>query len=103
MDPKYTGEMLRHLEKQDDLLMEAHRSMSRELHKLQIKCGLGSFLWGPLFSWNFPKAEEEMLMRKFYELMSAQGLTRKNDNENDAQSEGENDPGKALVCITPNE
>ncbi|KAI8530657.1 hypothetical protein RHMOL_Rhmol11G0076700 [Rhododendron molle] len=35
MDPGYTGEMLRHLEKQNEHLMDAYRSMSHELHKLQ--------------------------------------------------------------------
>ncbi|KAI7741109.1 hypothetical protein M8C21_002128, partial [Ambrosia artemisiifolia] len=35
MDPKHTGEMLRHLEKQDELLWDTYRSMSHELHKLQ--------------------------------------------------------------------
>ncbi|OAY33641.1 uncharacterized protein LOC110629514 isoform X1 [Manihot esculenta] len=59
MDPRHTGEILKHLEKQNELLMEAYNSMSHELHKLQV--------------------EEEMLMRKFYELMTAQGLTKKNE------------------------
>ncbi|KAK3221206.1 hypothetical protein Dsin_008231 [Dipteronia sinensis] len=57
MDPRHTGEMLKHLEKQNELLNEVHKSMSSELHKLQV--------------------EEEMLMRKFYELMASQGLTKK--------------------------
>ncbi|TXG59295.1 hypothetical protein EZV62_013868 [Acer yangbiense] len=59
MDPRHTGEMLKHLEKQNELLNEVHKSMSSELHKLQV--------------------EEEMLMRKFYELMASQGLTKKAD------------------------
>ncbi|KAA8531579.1 hypothetical protein F0562_006288 [Nyssa sinensis] len=54
---------MRHLEKQNELLMDAYRSMSHELHKLQV--------------------EEEMLMRKFYELMSAQGLAKKNEFSDD--------------------
>ncbi|KAF5199713.1 hypothetical protein FRX31_010699 [Thalictrum thalictroides] len=58
MDSKHTAEMHKHLEKQSEVLMEAYRSMSHELHKLQV--------------------EEEMLMRKFYEVMTAQGLTKKN-------------------------
>ncbi|CAK9186272.1 unnamed protein product [Ilex paraguariensis] len=57
MDSRHTGETLKHLEKQNELLMDAYRSMSHELHKLQV--------------------EEEILMRKFYEMMSAQGLTKK--------------------------
>ncbi|XP_023745711.1 uncharacterized protein LOC111893859 isoform X1 [Lactuca sativa] len=35
VDPKYTGQMLKHLEKQNELLMDAYRSMSHALHKLQ--------------------------------------------------------------------
>ncbi|KAI3734776.1 hypothetical protein L6452_14255 [Arctium lappa] len=58
--------MLRHLEKQDELLMDAYRSMSHELHKLQV--------------------EEEMLMRAFYDLMAAQGLaTKKDDGRNGSE------------------
>ncbi|KAL6498193.1 hypothetical protein OROGR_028590 [Orobanche gracilis] len=36
MDPKHTGTVLKHLEKQNDLLMDAYRSMSHELHRLQL-------------------------------------------------------------------
>ncbi|XWS45159.1 hypothetical protein CRYUN_Cryun15aG0112700 [Craigia yunnanensis] len=60
MDPRYTGEILKHLEKQNEMLSESHSSISHELHKLQV--------------------EEEMLMRKFYELMEAQALNKKNEN-----------------------
>ncbi|GMN34378.1 hypothetical protein TIFTF001_004652 [Ficus carica] len=57
MDSRHTGDIFKHLEKQNELLMEAYRSMSHELHKLQV--------------------EEEMLMRKFYEIMSAHGKIKK--------------------------
>ncbi|KAK1306768.1 hypothetical protein QJS10_CPA10g00210 [Acorus calamus] len=57
MDAEHSAEMLKHLEKQGEVLMEAYRTMSHELHRLQV--------------------EEEMLMRKFFELMSAQGLLKK--------------------------
>ncbi|KAM1156773.1 hypothetical protein ACFX13_028099 [Malus domestica] len=57
MDPRYTGEILKHLEKQNELLTEAKISMSEELHQLKV--------------------EEEMLMRKFYEIMSAHGKLKK--------------------------
>ncbi|GJT86984.1 hypothetical protein Tco_0404607 [Tanacetum coccineum] len=78
MDPTYTGEMLRHLEKQDELLMDSYRSMSHELHKLQV--------------------EEEMLMRKFYDLMAAQGLTKKSVILNKMKSMFSEPPqSKALV------
>ncbi|XVF15436.1 hypothetical protein REPUB_Repub09cG0153200 [Reevesia pubescens] len=60
MDPRYTGEILKHLEKQNEILSESHSSICHELHKLQV--------------------EEEMLMRKFYELMEAQGQNKKNGN-----------------------
>ncbi|XP_022983888.1 uncharacterized protein LOC111482368 [Cucurbita maxima] len=76
MDPKHTGEVLKHLEKQDELLMDAYRSMSHELHKLQV--------------------EEEMLMRKFYEIMSAHGLTKKSEDGHDSCSGERN----ALASIT---
>ncbi|KAF9675149.1 hypothetical protein SADUNF_Sadunf09G0002100 [Salix dunnii] len=36
MDPRYTGEILKHLEKQNELLKNAYNSMSHELHKLQV-------------------------------------------------------------------
>ncbi|KAG9440457.1 hypothetical protein H6P81_020622 [Aristolochia fimbriata] len=57
MDAQHSTEMYKHLEKQRELLMEAYRSFSHELHKLQV--------------------EEEMLMRKCYEVTSAEGLTGK--------------------------
>lgn len=57
MDPKQSGDVVKHLEKQNELLMDAYRSMSHELHKLQV--------------------EEEMLMRKYYEFMAAQDLVGK--------------------------
>ncbi|KAG6580942.1 uncharacterized protein LOC111441864 [Cucurbita moschata] len=76
MDPKHTGEVLKHLEKQDELLMDAYRSMSHELHKLQV--------------------EEEMLMRKFYEIMSAHGLTKKSEDGRDSCGGERN----ALASIT---
>nr|XP_009762045.1 PREDICTED: uncharacterized protein LOC104214118 isoform X1 [Nicotiana sylvestris] len=69
MDPKYVGETLKHLERESELLLNAHKSMSDELHRLQV--------------------EEEMLMRKFYELMTAHGLNKKeafNDNADERQN-----------------
>ncbi|XP_073122299.1 uncharacterized protein [Henckelia pumila] len=74
MDPKYSGDMFKHLEKQNELLMDAYRSMSHELHRLQV------FVLICL-------VEEEMLMRKYYEYMAAQGLIeKKNDNTNVASN-----------------
>ncbi|KAL7202061.1 hypothetical protein ACSBR1_033688 [Camellia fascicularis] len=79
MDPRYTGEILRHLEKQDELLMDAYRSMSHEVHKLQV--------------------EEEMLMRKFFELMSPQCLNKKNQ-EDDTKVSDDNTKGQSSALIT---
>ncbi|KAL0554991.1 hypothetical protein IC582_008922 [Cucumis melo] len=70
MDPKHTVEILKHLEKQDEFLMDAYRSMSHELHKLQV--------------------EEEMLMRKFYEIMSAHGLVKKNEEDRNSSGSARN-------------
>ncbi|XP_020208484.1 uncharacterized protein LOC109793425 [Cajanus cajan] len=59
-DPRHTGELLKHMDRQNEVLMEAYRSMLHELQKLQI--------------------EEEMLMRKMYEVTSAHGLASENDS-----------------------
>ncbi|XP_047955936.1 uncharacterized protein LOC125201740 [Salvia hispanica] len=70
MDPKHSGNVLKHLEKQKELLMEAYRSMSHELRGMQV--------------------EEEMLMRKYYEFMTAQEKKTSADvkeNENEEPSE----------------
>ncbi|KAK6237760.1 hypothetical protein QUC31_003229 [Theobroma cacao] len=93
MDPRYTGEILKHLERQNELLTESHSLISHELHKLQV--------------------EEEMLMRKFYELMAAQGLNKKYENSDTKEIEhsttivgpicNEDDEAgnsTALVCTT---
>ncbi|KAM0905379.1 hypothetical protein ACQ4PT_017419 [Festuca glaucescens] len=60
MEPKHSGEMSRHLDKQNHVLMETYRAMSHELHKLQV--------------------EEETIMQKLYELMSVEGLLPKVHN-----------------------
>ncbi|KAF2295543.1 hypothetical protein GH714_033166 [Hevea brasiliensis] len=57
--------------------MEAYNSMSHELHKLQV--------------------EEEMLMRKFYELMTAQGLTKKNEGNTNVSNGGQIRDDTALL------
>ncbi|MCD7457022.1 hypothetical protein HAX54_033917 [Datura stramonium] len=79
MDPKFTGETLKHLEKESELLSNAHKTMSDELHRLQV--------------------EEEMLMRKFHELMSAHGLGKKKGFNDDAE-ERQNGLEGALVDMT---
>ncbi|PNX98081.1 hypothetical protein L195_g021321 [Trifolium pratense] len=55
-DPRHSGELLKHMDKQNEILMEAYRSMLHELQKLQV--------------------EEEMLMRKLYEVMSIRSSTK---------------------------
>ncbi|KAI8573570.1 hypothetical protein RHMOL_Rhmol01G0287700 [Rhododendron molle] len=180
MDPRYTGEMLRHLEKQNEHLMDAYRSMSHELHKLQGdrwwrsvvvslyngveelgRCGIS--FWAALFgwkdmgggsvfsrvvcgrrrfrlhillfflnvdrdatvvdhlgvlvvwdvaeslrlggeAWGLEVVEEEMLMRKFYELMSAQSPARKNEEESSTlPDDGRNGQSGALIPACNNE
>ncbi|KAL9334427.1 hypothetical protein Peur_074566 [Populus x canadensis] len=80
MDPRYTGEILKHLEKQNELLTSAYNSMSHELHKLQV--------------------EEEMLMRKFYDLMAAQGLSKKKEGSNNVSDGGQTGQSTASLPNT---
>lgn len=79
MDPKYAGETLKHLEKESELLSNAHKAMSDELHRLQV--------------------EEEMLMRKFHELMSAHGLTKKKDLNDNAEGRQNGQEGALVNMI----
>ncbi|KAL3813680.1 hypothetical protein ACJIZ3_014948 [Penstemon smallii] len=82
MDPKHSGEIFKHLEKQNELLMDAYRSMSHELHRLQV--------------------EEEMLMRKYYEFMASEGVVDKKRNRTDVTEDKENSQTGSLVNV-PNE
>ncbi|CAL4921373.1 unnamed protein product [Urochloa decumbens] len=68
MDPKHSAEISKHLDKQNQALMETYRAMSHELHKLQV--------------------EEESVMRKLYELMSAEGLLPKRKKEKQQEEKG---------------
>jgi len=61
MEPKHSAEMSKHLERQNQALIGTYRAMSHELHKLQV--------------------EEETIMRKLYELMSAEGLLPEHKKE----------------------
>ncbi|GLJ06304.1 hypothetical protein SUGI_0035870 [Cryptomeria japonica] len=54
--------LLRHLEKESEVLTQAHQSVKNELTKLQV--------------------EEDMLMQTFYNILSAQGLLRRRENMN---------------------
>ncbi|KAG5566638.1 hypothetical protein RHGRI_002259 [Rhododendron griersonianum] len=142
MDPRYTGEMLRHLEKQNEHLMDAYRSMSHELHKLQVLFRFSSvavayrfrccvyisqlisqpvvttkqnsvlenhhyLLPGKEYRHLYNRrleVEEEMLMRKFYELMSAQSPARKNEEESSTlPDDGRNGQSSALIPACNNE
>ncbi|KAF2612693.1 hypothetical protein F2Q70_00012922, partial [Brassica cretica] len=58
MDPQHTGDLFKHLEKQNELLKEAHKTMSQELQKLMV--------------------EEQMMMHKLYEITVTH---RKNNKE----------------------
>ncbi|PKI71302.1 uncharacterized protein LOC116201375 [Punica granatum] len=71
MDPKYSAEVLKHLENQSEMLTQVQRSMSHELHKLQV--------------------EEEMLMRKLYEIMTVHGYAKKSQNKKDESNDGKVD------------
>ncbi|KAK9990759.1 hypothetical protein SO802_025744 [Lithocarpus litseifolius] len=77
MDPRYMGEILKHLEKQNELLMDSYRSMTHESHKLQV--------------------EEEMLMRKFFEIMTAHGLTKKSEDRSNVPDDAKNGDSTAIV------
>ncbi|GER48008.1 single-minded homolog 1, partial [Striga asiatica] len=79
MDPRHSADVLKHLEKQKELIMDAYRSMSDELHKLQV--------------------EEEMLMRKYYEFMAAQGLMNKVKGGTDLTEDGESSRAGAIVTV----
>ncbi|KAJ0973710.1 hypothetical protein J5N97_015675 [Dioscorea zingiberensis] len=72
MDQRNSAEVLKHLEKQNETLMETYRVMSHDLHKLQV--------------------EEEMLMRKLYELMTAEGLIKKKKEDDE--------PNRALTITS---
>ncbi|XP_074572047.1 uncharacterized protein LOC141828506 [Curcuma longa] len=65
MAAEHSADMFKLLEKQGEVLMEAYRSMSHELHKLQV--------------------EEEILMQKLYKIMTTEGLLNK-------EKQGTNDP-----------
>ncbi|KAB2094534.1 hypothetical protein ES319_A02G165900v1 [Gossypium barbadense] len=109
MDPRYTAEIFKHLEMQNELLLESHSSISHQLHKLQRSkllqeqsaCSESANAYlsstvGIAFIFRFSddtsrvslstikegifKVEEEMLMRKFHELMKAQTVNKKNEN-----------------------
>ncbi|KAJ7952768.1 General vesicular transport factor p115 like [Quillaja saponaria] len=79
MDPRYTGEIFKHLDKQNELLMESHKSMFHELQKLQV--------------------EEEMLMRKLYEIMSAHGLAKKNEDSYNVSQDVRVEHSNAIVNV----
>ncbi|KAI3977032.1 hypothetical protein MKX01_011484 [Papaver californicum] len=67
MEGKYSTEMLKHLEKQSEVLMESCRSMSHELHRLQV--------------------EEEMLTHNFYEVTYGRGLNQKRNSKKSSSAD----------------
>ncbi|KAK7401464.1 hypothetical protein VNO78_12973 [Psophocarpus tetragonolobus] len=72
-DANHTGELLKHVDRQNEVLMEAYRSMFNELRKLQI--------------------EEEMLMRKMHEVISSHGHSKNVDEQEPL-------PPKAILVTT---
>ncbi|XP_020875168.1 uncharacterized protein LOC9303012 isoform X2 [Arabidopsis lyrata subsp. lyrata] len=77
MEPQHTDDVLKHLEKQKELLKEAHQTMLQELQKLEV--------------------EHETMMRKLYELMNTHTLNQKID-----EVEGKND-SRLQICKTKEE
>ncbi|OMP01861.1 hypothetical protein COLO4_11560 [Corchorus olitorius] len=63
MDPKNIGEIVKHLETQNEFLTETKSSISYEVEKLLV--------------------EQEMLMRKFYEVMQAHYQHKQNENKDE--------------------
>ncbi|CAA7035895.1 unnamed protein product [Microthlaspi erraticum] len=68
MDPQHTGDLLTHLEKQNELLKETQKTMTQELQKLEV--------------------EEQMMMHKLYELMTNHRLNKKKMDETQNVLEG---------------
>jgi len=67
MDNINPPELLRHLDKESQVLTEAHQSIQNELRRLQV--------------------EEEMLMRTFHKLLSSQGLIKKRETREQGSEE----------------
>jgi len=67
MDNINPPELLRHLDKESEVLTEAHQSILNELRRLQV--------------------EEEMLMRTFHNLLSSQGLIKKRETTEQGSEE----------------
>ncbi|EOA28214.1 hypothetical protein CARUB_v10024404mg [Capsella rubella] len=68
MDPEHIDAVLNHLDKQNELLAETRKTVIEELQKLEV--------------------EEEMMMRKFYELMSTHRVNKKKWEETQNVSHG---------------
>lgn len=67
MDNINPPELLRHLDKESEVLTEAHQSILNELRRLQV--------------------EEEILMRTFHNLLSSQGLIKKRETTKQGSEE----------------
>lgn len=67
MDSINPPELLRHLDKESEVLTEAHQSILNELQMLQV--------------------EEEMLMRTFHNVLSSQGLIKKRETTKQGSEE----------------
>ncbi|KAK9933196.1 hypothetical protein M0R45_020399 [Rubus argutus] len=84
MDPGYLGEILKHLETQNELLItKASESVLQEPSNLQ--------------------GEEEMMMRKYYAIMSEHGKVKKKHGYGNVSADGEIENSTALVIPTSKE
>ncbi|KAG2245448.1 hypothetical protein Bca4012_015782 [Brassica carinata] len=79
MDPQHTGDLMKHLEKQNELLKEAQKTMSHELQKLMV--------------------EEEMMMHKLCELMVTHRKNKKEMKKTQNLLEGNETVESSIVTV----
>ncbi|OMO56498.1 hypothetical protein CCACVL1_26509 [Corchorus capsularis] len=82
MDPKNIGEIVKHLETQNEFLTETRSSISYEVEKLLV--------------------EQEMLMRKFYEVMQAHNQHKQTKKETICKEDDESETGEENVTALNN-
>ncbi|CAN6881378.1 unnamed protein product [Brassica oleracea] len=79
MDPQHTGDLMKHLEKQNELLKETQKTMSHELQKLMV--------------------EEEMMMHKLCELMVTHRKNKKEMKKTQYLLEGKETVESSVVTV----
>ncbi|CAF2032743.1 uncharacterized protein BNAC07G46620D [Brassica napus] len=79
MDPQHTGDLMKHLEKQNELLKETQKTMSHELQKLMV--------------------EEEMMMHKLCELMVTHRKNKKEMKKTQYLLEGKETVEPSVVTV----